>query len=96
MCRHVRHGSELPQRMGLHEFVTVGQPVTNRRHLASGKQANSARVLVLSRRVPAHGLDVDAVEQPVQLLSGERDHRLRLPGPDEMVDLEPFHYQPKA
>ena len=55
----------------------------DRRDPAPGNQIGSARGLVLSGRVLAHGIDIDGVEQPVQLLAGELDDRLQLPGPDE-------------
>jgi hypothetical protein len=53
-------------------------------------------VQVLPRRVAAHRVNVDAFEQPVQLLGRPFDHRLLAAGPGKAVCLKAFHQHPEA
>lgn len=59
----------------------------------NGSENTSVHVEVLPFWMTAHGVDVDAVEQPVELLGCEFDHRrLSVPGPGELVRLESFQH----
>ncbi len=55
----------------------------------------SADALVHALRVPLHNPDVDAFEQPVQLLDRQHGH-VGVAGPDEPIFLRPLEQQPKA
>jgi hypothetical protein len=50
----------------------------------------SARAPILALGMPANRLNVDAVEQPVQLLRRQRQYRLLAPRPVEFVFFEAF------
>src|SRR5438105_3893240 len=57
--------------------------------------ARSGDALVQTMRVPLHDADVDAFEQPVQLLHRQR-RNCGLKRPDEPILLEPLQQQPEA
>jgi hypothetical protein len=60
----------------------------HRRRAAAIAGSASARVPKMSHRVAAHGVDIDAVEQPVQLLGGQFHDRLFPARPGEAILLQ--------
>ena len=80
---HAAHVSRWVRPMGLRKIVT------SRPGLIQALGQTSASVPVVPCRMAADRFDVDPVEQPVQLLGRQRDHRFLL-RPDETVCLEPF------
>jgi len=55
----------------------------------------SRHALIIACRVRPHRFNIDAVEQPMQLLGSELEHRF-LTRPNETILLEPLHQQPEA
>ena len=62
--------------------------------MARGPPPLSADALVHAPGMPLHDADIDALEQPVQLLHRQRRY-VRLAGPDEPVLFQPFEQQPE-
>ena len=59
-------------------------------------QFGSRRTLITQRLVSPNSGQIDAFEQPVQLLHGQLDDALILAWPDEAFSLQAFLQQPKS
>jgi len=77
--------------MGSRKIVTM-QKMSGRRR----RQCWLSDVLVLPQSMTLHGLDIDAVEQPVQLFGRQFQHRLGAPRPHEAILIQALHQQPEA
>lgn len=90
----------MPRAMGLREFVTPRRksPLGGQRGqpLFTGNGRCSARVTVAPCRMAVHGINIDAIEQPVELLGRQLDHRLLSAWPDEVIFLEAPQHQPET
>src|SRR5271155_2531084 len=63
---------------------------------ANADLKSSSGNLILPNRMADHRIDIDAVEDPVQLLGRQRDNRLLATRPSELVLGQPLQDQHKA
>ena len=56
--------------------------------MLTGDAQRSTGVMVRAYRVAAHSIDVDAIQEPVQLLARQLDYGLLPSRPDEVVFFE--------
>ncbi|WP_429034132.1 hypothetical protein [Bradyrhizobium sp. I1.14.4] len=82
---------------------TLGSPVRfigilnlNRTDASTAQLESSAGNLILPHRMADHRIDIDAVEDPVQLLGRKRDDRLLAARPSELVLGQPLQDQHEA
>src|SRR5271154_1007647 len=82
---------------------TLGSPARfirflnlNRTDASTAQHKSSTGNLILPHRMADHRIDIDAVEDPVQLLGRQRGNRLLAARPSELVLGQPLQDQHKA